>query len=135
LLFFGRFISYLYQIFKIVYFRKKIMQISTRGIVNLRLPCIVSRKYNQYLICMYLICIYVIGNEKKTDFGTPGLDNNVCPIVLDKWKRPLDKWNLLVTCPLDKWNLLVTCPAGQVKKKTYRNTLKDHRNFANRDFL
>jgi hypothetical protein len=49
----------------------------------------------------------------------PGLDNNVCPIVRDKWKRPLDKWNLLVTCPL-----------GQIKKKTYRNTLKDHRNFS-----
>ena len=36
------------------------MQISTRGIVNLCLPCVVSRKYNQYLIC-----IYIIGNEKK----------------------------------------------------------------------
>jgi hypothetical protein len=49
-----------------------------------------------------------------------GLDNNVCPIVRDKWKRPLDKWNLLVTCP-----------SGQVKQiSPYRNTLKDPRNFS-----
>ena len=88
------------------------MQISTRGKVNLCLPCIVSRKYNQYLICMYLICIYVIGNEKK----------QILELFNMKLSKTIDQTRICKKSyddPLGYFcmGFFFTCPDGQVTNK------------------
>jgi hypothetical protein len=95
------------------------MQISTRGIVNLCLPCVVSRKYNQYLICMYLICIYVIGNEKKHILE---LFNMILSKTIDQTRickksygDPLGYFCMglfVLLVPTDKWPINFTCPTN-----------------------
>jgi hypothetical protein len=116
------------------------MQISTRGIVNLCLPCVVSRNYNQYLICIYR---YVIGNEKKQILELFDMklsktidQTRICKKSYDDplgyfcigffLLVPMDKWPGfdIDGCPIaqgkwnassGKWKRHPTCLIGQVK--------------------
>ena len=97
------------------------MQISTRGIVNLCLPCVVSRKYNQYLICMYLICIYVIGNEKK----------QILELFNMKLSKSIDQSRICKNSyddPLGYFCMFFffTCPSGQVTNKFHLSNGRFH---------
>ena len=92
------------------------MQISTRGIVNLCLPCVVSRKYNQYLIC-----IYVIGNEKK----------QILELFNMKLSKTIDQTHICKKSyddPLGYFcmDFFFTCPDGQVTNKFHLSNGRFH---------